>query len=252
MGVGIRDPGTIDRVSFVPSCLLGYLRLMYRQVPNQLTVLRLVLSAVFLVALNQYRYSGMPIAAGANIWLWLALSVFLLASLTDVLDGHLARKWQVESTFGRIMDPFCDKVLVLGAFIYLAGPRFAVQQEGTDIHVSVSSVYPWMVAVMLARELLVTGVRGELEGTGVRFGATIFGKTKMTLQSTVVPVILGLVSLDPMQPGRTGLITVLNLLMYVTVAVTVISGVPYVVQGAPAFRDSHLATTGDKVADESR
>ena len=207
---------------------------MYRTLPNQLTVLRLVLAGVFFVALNQYRYVGHDVAAvnGTRHWLWVAFILFLLAVITDALDGYLARKWQGESTFGRIMDPFCDKVLILGAFIFLAGPRFAASRGDTLI--SVSSVYPWMVAVMLARELLVTGVRGELEGAGVQFGANIFGKAKMILQSIAVPVILGVVWLDPIRYESIG--TAADLLMYVIVVVTVASGAPYVTKAGAAMR----------------
>ena len=207
---------------------------MYKTLPNQLTVLRLVLAAIFFVTLNQYRYTPPPRASGpdANVWLWLALSLFVLAAITDALDGYLARKWHAESGFGRIMDPFCDKVLILGAFIYLAGPRFTAENAGD--FVSVSSVYPWMVAVMLARELLVTGVRGELEGAGVQFGANLFGKAKMIIQSIGIPVILGCVALDTVRHDTLGL--AMDLLMYLIVVVTVLSGAPYVVQASIAMR----------------
>lgn len=207
---------------------------MYKHLPNQLTVLRLVLAAVFFLTLNQYRYT--PPSQGctqdSNIWLWLALSVFVFAAITDILDGYLARKWHAESGFGRIMDPFCDKVLILGAFIYLAGPRFTAEKAG--VFVSVSSVYPWMVAAMLARELLVTGVRGELEGAGVQFGANFFGKAKMIIQSIGVPVLLGGVALDTVEHATLGL--AMDFLMYLIVTVTVLSGGPYLLQASIAIR----------------
>ncbi len=93
----------------------------YRQVPNILTVLRLVLAAVFFIVLNQYRYDS----GRSESLLLTAGVIFILAALTDAADGYLARRWHVESTFGRIMDPFCDKVLVIGAFIYLSAFRHA-------------------------------------------------------------------------------------------------------------------------------
>ena len=65
-----------------------------------------------------------PAASGLAVFV--AIGLFILAAITDALAGYLARRWEVVSTFGRLMDPFCDKVLVLGAFIYLAGPRFVV------------------------------------------------------------------------------------------------------------------------------
>ena len=209
---------------------------MYRSVPNQLTMLRLVLAAAFFLVLNQYRfYSETP-----GWILPIAIALFVLAALTDLLDGYLARRWEVESTFGRIMDPFCDKVLVIGAFIFLAGPRFVdpgevpevpqTMQQYLELNMA-TGVYPWMVVVILARELLVTGVRGEMENTGVAFGANIFGKAKMLLQSVTVPVVLGIVYwLDPTSPAERSpwLTWPRDLLVYATVLATALSGVPYI------------------------
>jgi len=208
---------------------------MHSQLPNQLTLLRLVLAGVFFLVLNQYRYPGTP---QEGWWLWGAIVVFTLAAITDLLDGYLARRWHAESTFGRIMDPFCDKVLVLGAFIYLAGPRFVIATavERGEFFTMITGVYPWMVAIMLARELLVTGIRGELESTGIQFGANLSGKLKMILQSVGVPVILLIVWLDPQAPGRAWLGTVRDVLVYSTVIATVLSGLPYITGALPVMR----------------
>lgn len=208
---------------------------MRRQLPNALTILRLVLSGVFFLVLNQYRYP-----TGPDWALWAAVVLFILAAITDALDGHLARKWKVESTFGRIMDPFCDKVLVIGAFIYLAGPRFVdprAVEAGAFFNMT-TGVYPWVVALMLARELLVTGIRDELEGAGIQFPAKTFGKLKMILQSVGVPVILGVVWLLPhVEPAtRHGLNIARDTLVYVIVIVTVLSGVPYVTGAVRSLR----------------
>ncbi len=206
----------------------------YRQVPNLLTLARLVFAALFFLALNQYRYA----LGGPNGWLLAALVLFILAAVTDALDGHLARKWKVESTFGRIMDPFCDKVLILGAFIYLAGPRFVIPEIAADggFFNMVSGVYPWMVAVILARELLVTGIRGELEGAGVKFGANWFGKLKMILQSIVIPIILLIVWYDPRLSGHGWSGWVRDILVYATVLATVLSGIPYITRAAAVMK----------------
>ncbi|MEX0744333.1 MAG: CDP-diacylglycerol--glycerol-3-phosphate 3-phosphatidyltransferase [Phycisphaeraceae bacterium] len=201
---------------------------MRRHVPNQLTLFRLLLAAAFFLVLNQYRY-----ASTTPAWiLLLAGCVFILAAVTDLLDGYLARRWQAESTFGRIMDPFCDKVLVIGAFIYLAGPRFVIPGAVEDraVFVMVSGVYPWMVAIILARELLVTGVRGELEGLGVKFGANLSGKLKMALQSVAIPAILVIVYLDPEREPWLWLGVMRDVLVYATVLVTLASGIPYFVR----------------------
>ncbi|GAB4192266.1 MAG: hypothetical protein Kow00105_06320 [Phycisphaeraceae bacterium] len=210
----------------------------YRQLPNQLTLLRLVLAAVFFVVLNCYRYD-----TGSPAWLLpAAILVFILAALTDTFDGYLARRWHVESKFGRIMDPFCDKVLVIGAFVYLAGPRFIIPGAVDIGHVEFFSmatgIYPWMVAIILARELLVTAIRGELEGEGIRFGANVFGKLKMILQSIVIPIVLAIVyTLDYHPEGWRWLAWVRDVLVYLTVLATVLSGIPYITGAMKATRE---------------
>ncbi len=206
---------------------------MRRSIPNQLTVLRLVLAAVFFLTLNQYRYP-----MGPNGWLITAFFVFVAAAITDWLDGFLARRWRAESTFGRIMDPFCDKVLVIGAFIYLSGPRFVISDAVAqgEWFTMVSGVYPWMVAVILARELLVTGIRGEMESRGVGFGAQTWGKLKAVLQLVAVPVVLLIVWQDPRAEGHRWMGWTRDVLVYATVTVTVLSGLPYITSAAAAMK----------------
>jgi CDP-diacylglycerol--glycerol-3-phosphate 3-phosphatidyltransferase len=203
-----------------------------QQLPNQITLVRLVLAAVFFVVLNLYRYPESHHDA-----LIVSIGIFVFAAVTDWLDGYLARRWKVESMFGRIMDPFCDKVLVLGSFIYLSGPRFVdpVAVRNDEFLTMITGVYPWMVAVMLARELLVTGIRDEMESAGVKFGAQMLGKLKMILQSICIPTVLLIVWLDPRQPGREWLGLVRHALVYATVIATVLSGLPYLTQAMKSF-----------------
>ncbi len=205
-----------------------------KNLPNMITMARLVLAGGFFLILNSYRYGH----GHSRDWILLAaIGTFILAAVTDWLDGYLARKWHVESTFGRIMDPFCDKVLVLGAFIYLSGPRFidpiAVKQ-GFYL-TNITGVYPWMVVTMLGRELLVTGIRGELEGQGVKFGANIWGKLKMVLQAVAIPVILFLVWIDPRSIKHDWMLIIPDAFAYVVVFVTVMSGLPYIIEGAKSL-----------------
>jgi phosphatidylglycerophosphate synthase len=198
--------------------------MLRRNLPNGLTVLRLVLAGGFFAALNAFRYPNSHV-----LWANISIIVFILAAITDALDGHLARKWEVTSTFGRLMDPFCDKVLVLGAFIYLAGPRFVVPEwvEAGDFYTMATAVYPWMVAVILARELLVTGIRGLVESMGVSFGAKWSGKSKMILQSVCIPIIIFLaVNCRPSENAWA--MWSCHVLVYATLIVTVWSGLPYV------------------------
>src|SRR5262249_14829775 len=146
--------------------------LMFRHVPNALTALRLVLAAVFFVFLSYYQNESSG-RHGEVLWLNIAFFVYLVALITDFFDGFLARRWHVEGAFGRVVDPFVDKVLVLGSFIFFAGKNFIIPQHDptaipTNVH-TITGVVPWMVVVILARELLVTSLRGSSEGSGEVF-----------------------------------------------------------------------------------
>ncbi|MCC6678226.1 MAG: CDP-diacylglycerol--glycerol-3-phosphate 3-phosphatidyltransferase [Phycisphaerales bacterium] len=215
-----------------------------RRLPNLLTTARIVLAGAFFVVLAMSRPAlfdedvplGERLGLGwkVNGGLIGAAVVFVLAALTDFLDGILARRWGVVSKFGRVMDPFADKLLVLGAFIMLAGPGFTwTFTDGSTM--SFTRVAPWMAVVILARELLVTSLRGVLESQGVDFSATMTGKLKMVLQSVAVPVILVVVSFATPWPG-TWAAWLLDGLVWATVAVSVLSGVPYVQRAVAAFR----------------
>src|SRR5262249_32747471 len=97
--------------------------------PNLLTCARVVFACAFFVALSLWTYEDSPARYGIGVdWTLLAaMLVFVLAAVTDALDGYLARRWDAVSVFGRIMDPFADKLLVIGAFVFLASPAFHVQ-----------------------------------------------------------------------------------------------------------------------------
>ncbi len=203
-----------------------------RQVPNALTLLRLLLAAGFFACLEFW-----TLADGPGPALHLAVGLFVLAAATDALDGHLARRWGVVSAFGRIMDPFCDKVLVLGAFAYLAGPRFVVPEwsEAGRLVPTASAVIPAVVVVLLARELLVTAVRGVAESMGIAFPARAAGKAKMILQSAGVPVILLLTAHAPPQEHTWSFGINAGIVAAVTLA-TIWSGWPYVAAVRPIMR----------------
>src|ERR1700723_1005928 len=95
---------------------------MFRHIPNALTAGRLVLAVVFFGMLGFYQYDG----PGSSSLLNIAFVIYVIALVTDFLDGYLARKWKVEGAFGRVVDPFVDKVLVLGSFIFFAGKNFTI------------------------------------------------------------------------------------------------------------------------------
>jgi CDP-diacylglycerol--glycerol-3-phosphate 3-phosphatidyltransferase len=174
-------------------------------VPNAITFVRLLLSFV-LFALIQ----------AGNAWIW-AAGLFVFAVATDVLDGYIARKYQLITQLGRILDPFVDKFITGGTFVFL-------------IPVSHSGVTPWMVVIVLGREMLVTSLRGFLEKQGADFSASASGKLKMFLQC--VAATASLLSLDVAFANWTiygmNFSLIRDLLLWLMVAVTVWSGVDYV------------------------
>lgn len=215
--------------------------------PNLLTLSRVGLAVAFFAVLTPWRYVASPLVGKppeVDPWLVVATALFILAAVTDALDGHLARKWKVVTPFGRVMDPFADKVLVIGAFMYLAGPGFMMPWPWTvdpedmtprqivrHLTIPVSGVESWMVVVILGRELLVTSIRAVVEGAGGSFAASWSGKAKMILQSVCIPAILVLVNIPQENESARaeGLIRwVIQGVVWATVVVTVWSAVPYI------------------------
>ena len=170
----------------------------WRHVPNLITVSRLLLSVAFFVMLA---HASSELETGPSIYLHVATIVYLVAALTDWLDGYLARKWHATSVFGRVVDPFVDKVLVLGAFAYFAGPSFTTVRLGQVE--TLTGVSPTIVLVLLAREFLVTTLRGVAEGSGTDYGAAWSGKVKMVVQCFTIFIVLAYVNYRP-ELGRMG------------------------------------------------
>ena len=142
--------------------------------PNQLTAARFVLAVVLFGLIS------------LNAWSW-CLVVFVAAAITDWLDGYLARKQGLTSTLGRNLDPLVDKVLMCGAYIFLL-PKG--EGEGW--------LQPWMVTLVVARELVITSLRSYLESFGASFGADWLGKIKMVLQcATLLAIFLALDARPP-------------------------------------------------------
>ena len=184
--------------------------------PNQITLARLFLAVVFFVCLAQVDARG----GGPKPWLLdVCAGLFFVAAISDVIDGYLARKHNQITSFGRIFDPFVDKILVIGAYIFLAGDGF-LDPAGRRL----SDVAGWMVVVILGRELLVTGLRGVTEASGQDFSANVHGKAKMVLQSVTVVWVLLTVAHPRLWPLATDL---RPFMVYLTVIVTLLSGFSY-------------------------
>src|SRR5215218_2864552 len=217
---------------------------MFRHVPNALTGSRLLLAAVFFVMLGYYQYEG----RGDPRLLNAAFVIYCVALFTDFLDGYLARRWRVEGAFGRVVDPFVDKILVLGSFIFFAGKNFIIPetgphgQESLNVVRTITGVAPGMVVVILARELLVTSLRGMTESGGQSFGAVWAGKFKMGFQSGTILIILVYVTFLPwmrQHQYRTAeqvATVVRDVGVWGTVIVTLYSGLSYIRKAAALFR----------------
>ena len=184
-------------------------------VPNQLTAARLVLSIGVFVLIPRQLYLA-------------ALVVFAIAAGTDWIDGWWARKYKQVTKVGRVFDPFVDKILICGTFIFLAAEKD-------------SGIYAWMAVVVMGREMLVTVLRTMVEQSGGDFSAKMAGKLKMVFQCLAVGA--SLVALMKIQSGskismqeNAWLFWTLHLSAWLAVLSTIYSGLEYVVIAARTLR----------------
>jgi CDP-diacylglycerol--glycerol-3-phosphate 3-phosphatidyltransferase len=180
-------------------------------VPNALTTARFVLSVVVFVLIPLQHY-------------WAAMIVFIIAASTDWIDGWWARKYGQVTKLGRIFDPFVDKIIICGTFIYLAA----------EPH---SGIAPWMAVVVMGREMLVTAIRSVIEQQGGDFSAQMAGKLKMVFQC--VAVVASLLALKHFQDAGSRDVSLpgwlfwsLHVSVWLAVISTVYSGLEYVVAAA--------------------
>jgi CDP-diacylglycerol--glycerol-3-phosphate 3-phosphatidyltransferase len=178
--------------------------------PNQLTSLRLILSVILFCFIAREEYL-------------LSMILFIIAAGTDWLDGYYARKYGQVTTLGRILDPFADKVIVCGTFIFLAAIP-----EITKMHWGLQA---WMVVVIVGRELLVTALRSFIEERGSDFSANMSGKLKMVLQCIAASVCL--FSLHHQADWVSWLLVAS---VWSAVALTVYSGIVYVLVAVRLLR----------------
>ena len=206
--------------------------------PNRLTLGRLILTVCLFSILEMIRQASFPDSRVLGPWLATIASVgfvlFLVAALTDVLDGYLARRRKMVSDFGRIADPFADKILICGSLVFLAAT------PGVD-----GIIQPWVVVIILAREFLVTGLRGYIEARGVPFGARAIGKVKMLLQSFLVGGALFILGPGHEEPRLT---FVLLVIMIATVLVTVYSGWLYIQAARRVVAEADAARAENRAA----
>jgi CDP-diacylglycerol--glycerol-3-phosphate 3-phosphatidyltransferase len=144
---------------------------------------------------------------------WIALAIFCIASLTDFFDGYLARKWNMVTNFGKFMDPLADKLLVCSAIIAFT---------------AMNRMPAWIVIVIVAREFIISGFRLIAAEKGVVIAASYWGKFKTASQMFMI--ILFIINIDVLFiPGQ--------VLMYIALALTVISLVDYIVKNKDVMKD---------------
>ena len=177
---------------------------------NKLTISRIIMIPLFIV------FS----LVDNKICEWLALAVFAAASLTDFADGHIARKYNMVTDFGKFLDPLADKLLVLAALCTLT--------DKGDISV-------WIVFIITLREFVITGLRLVAAGNGVVIAASMWGKVK-----TVIQLIVIIFAIIPVNLGQNAVIfsniSVLDILMWITAAVTLVSGADYIIKNRKVFK----------------
>lgn len=175
--------------------------------PNKLTVVRVIMIPFFLVALM---VDGIP--AGK----WIAVTIFCLASITDLLDGKIARKYNLVTNFGKFMDPLADKLLVCSAMIAL---------------IELERIRAWVVIVIIAREFIISGFRLVASDNGVVIAAGWWGKIKTTVQMIMIIVLL-------CDFGGDIVAVIEQVLIYAALALTVISLVDYLVKNKDVLAET--------------
>lgn len=175
--------------------------------PNKLTIMRVILIPFFVFFLLSPYFP-----AYGN---YIAVAIFIVASLTDMLDGKIARKYNLVTNFGKFMDPLADKLLVCSAMICL---------------IELDRLAAWIVIVIIAREFIISGFRLVASDNGVVIAASYWGKFKTTFQMLMVILLI----LDIQMPFFQILGTVLT---YVALILTVVSLIDYIVKNKDVLKD---------------
>lgn len=174
--------------------------------PNKLTMMRVLLIPVFVVALL------VPI--GISWQKWIALAIFIVASLTDLADGKIARKYNLVTNFGKFMDPLADKLLVCAALVCL---------------VSLERIPAWVVIIIISREFIVSGLRLIAVDQGVVIAASMWGKVKTVFQMTMIILMLADIA-------QLALITAI--VMWIALVLTIVSLADYIIKNIHLINDA--------------
>jgi len=171
--------------------------------PNKLTILRVLMIPFFVVFLL------VDIFGPADDWI--AFGIFVIASLTDMLDGKIARKYNLVTNFGKLMDPLADKLLVSAALICL---------------VAMGRLAAWIVIIIISREFIISGLRQIASDNGIVIAASYWGKYKTTFQ--MVMICLLIINIEAI-----GILT--DVVVWIAIVLTIISMVDYIVKNRRVF-----------------
>lgn len=177
--------------------------------PNKLTLLRVIMIPFFVVVLMM--------EGGANrTYRYIAAAIFIIASLTDLLDGKIARKYNLVTNFGKFMDPLADKLLVCSALICM---------------IELGQLPAWMVLIIISREFIISGFRLVASDNGVVIAASYWGKWKTTFQ--MISVVLLILNIEALNMLTTATV-------WIALALTVISLVDYIVKNIGILTEGEI------------
>lgn len=175
--------------------------------PNKLTLARVIMIPFFVV----FMLTGL----GGSASRWIALAIFIIASLTDLLDGHIARKYNLVTNFGKFMDPLADKLLVCAAMICL---------------VELGKLPAWIVIVIISREFIISGFRLIASDNGRVIAASYWGKFKTTFQMLMICLMIADIA-------AIRLLT--DIVMWVALILTIVSLVDYLMKNKDVLAEQH-------------
>lgn len=176
--------------------------------PNKLTVFRVILIVPFVLFLLTN--------LGGNYGDWIALAIFIVASLTDLADGKIARKYNLVTNFGKFMDPLADKLLVCSAMICL---------------IELERIPAWVVIIIIAREFIISGFRLIASDNHVVIAASYWGKFKTTFQMIMVCLMIANIQ---------ALYMLTQIIMWIALVLTVVSLVDYIIKNKSVLTDGTM------------
>lgn len=188
--------------------------------PNKLTVFRVILIIPFVLLLlggyAEWGWFSTVLGSAAAYTDYIALVIFIIASLTDLLDGKIARKYNLVTNFGKFMDPLADKLLVCSALICL---------------IEMGRIPSWIVIIIISREFIISGFRLVASDNNVVIAASYWGKFKTTFQMIMVCLMLANIPV---------LELLTQIIMWIATALTIISLIDYIVKNKNVLLDGRM------------